>query len=49
MASISKTKPRKITEAGLGHIPEDRHKHGLVLEMSLGENIVYKHIIKTYF
>lgn len=25
---------------GLGHIPEDRHKHGLVLEFSLEDNLV---------
>src|SRR5690606_1555565 len=29
---------RKITEAGLGHIPQDRHKHGLVLDFSVGYN-----------
>ncbi|MFJ7751875.1 ABC transporter ATP-binding protein [Peribacillus muralis] len=38
-------KPRKITEAGVGHIPEDRHKHGLVLDFSIGENIV----LQTYY
>lgn len=42
---IENMKPRKITESGLGHIPEDRHKHGLVLEMSLGENIA----LQTYY
>ncbi|WEG11563.1 ABC transporter ATP-binding protein [Pullulanibacillus sp. KACC 23026] len=30
---------RKITEAGVGHIPEDRHKHGLVLNFSIGDNM----------
>ena len=29
---IQNMKPRKITESGVGHIPEDRHKHGLVLD-----------------
>lgn len=43
--SIENKKPRKITETGLGHIPEDRHKHGLVLEMSIGENIA----LQTYY
>lgn len=43
--SIENKKPRKITESGLGHIPEDRHKHGLVLEMSIGENIA----LQTYY
>ena len=30
---ITNLKPRKITEAGVGHIPQDRHKHGLVLRL----------------
>ncbi|MFD1735879.1 ABC transporter ATP-binding protein [Bacillus salitolerans] len=37
--------PRKITESGVGHIPEDRHKHGLVLDYSIGENMV----LQTYY
>ncbi|WP_035341447.1 ABC transporter ATP-binding protein [Halalkalibacter hemicellulosilyticus] len=36
---------RKVTESGVGHIPEDRHKHGLVLDFSIGENIV----LQTYY
>ncbi|WP_026566491.1 ABC transporter ATP-binding protein [Bacillus sp. UNC41MFS5] len=36
--------PRKITEAGVGHIPQDRHKHGLVLNFPIGENMV----LQTY-
>jgi simple sugar transport system ATP-binding protein/site-specific DNA recombinase len=42
---ITNKKPRKITEAGLGHIPEDRHRHGLVLQMSLEENMA----LQTYY
>lgn len=42
---IRNLKPRKITEAGVGHIPEDRHKHGLVLDYSIGENMV----LQTYY
>ncbi|MGE7766450.1 ABC transporter ATP-binding protein [Peribacillus sp. NPDC096540] len=42
---IQNMKPRKITESGVGHIPEDRHKHGLVLDFSIGENIV----LQTYY
>ncbi|WP_227938765.1 ABC transporter ATP-binding protein [Alkalihalobacillus deserti] len=42
---ITNFKPRKVTEAGLGHIPEDRHKHGLVLDFTIGENIV----LQTYY
>ncbi|MBB5323610.1 simple sugar transport system ATP-binding protein [Anoxybacillus tepidamans] len=37
--------PRKITEAGMGHIPQDRHKHGLVLDFPIGENMV----LQTYY
>lgn len=42
---VRNLKPRKITEAGVGHIPEDRHKHGLVLDFPIGENIV----LQTYY
>ena len=39
--------PREMTdEAGLGHIPEDRHARGLVLDFSLAENLAlhdYRH------
>ncbi|MCD1260053.1 ABC transporter ATP-binding protein [Paenibacillus athensensis] len=37
--------PRAISEAGLSHIPEDRHKHGLVLDFTMSENMV----LETYF
>ncbi|CRK80460.1 ABC transporter ATP-binding protein [Neobacillus massiliamazoniensis] len=37
--------PRKITESGVGHIPQDRHKHGLVLNYPLAENMV----LQTYY
>jgi ABC-type uncharacterized transport system ATPase subunit len=29
---------REIREAGVGYIPEDRHRHGLLLEAPLWEN-----------
>ena len=32
--------PRVITETGLGHIPEDRQRHGLVLSYSIADNMV---------
>ncbi|WP_170007354.1 ABC transporter ATP-binding protein [Bacillus fonticola] len=38
-------RPRKILEAGVGHIPQDRHKHGLVLDFSIAENIA----LQTYY
>ncbi|HEX6922804.1 MAG TPA: ABC transporter ATP-binding protein [Bacillales bacterium] len=37
---IASYSPRKVFEAGVGHIPQDRHKHGLVLDFSVGENMV---------
>lgn len=33
-------KPRYLVEHGLGHVPEDRHKHGLVLPYDLSDNMV---------
>ncbi len=42
---ISKFSIRKRAEAGLGHVPEDRQKHGLVLQYSIAENMV----IKSYY
>jgi simple sugar transport system ATP-binding protein len=30
--------PRTMIEAGIGHIPEDRHRRGLVLDFNLAEN-----------
>jgi ABC-type uncharacterized transport system ATPase subunit len=42
---ITNKQPRVITEAGVGHVPEDRHKYGLVLDMSLAENIA----LQTYY
>ncbi|MEJ8548326.1 ABC transporter ATP-binding protein [Brevibacillus borstelensis] len=42
---ITNKTPRVISEAGLSHIPEDRHKHGLVLDYSMSENMV----LETYF
>ncbi len=37
---ISKASVHKRSQAGLSHIPEDRHKHGLVLDDTLENNIV---------
>ena len=37
---ISKASIAHRSEAGMSHIPEDRHKHGLVLDDSLENNIV---------
>lgn len=40
---------RRITEEGIGHIPEDRHKHGLVLDFSVRDNIVLQTYYKNLF
>jgi len=37
---ITHAKPRDIIEAGVAHVPEDRHKHGLVLSFPVRDNIV---------
>lgn len=42
---VSNWAPRKITELSVGHIPEDRHRDGLVLEMTLAENMA----LQTYY
>ncbi|MGN1400383.1 MAG: ABC transporter ATP-binding protein [Bacillus sp. (in: firmicutes)] len=42
---ITKLSPRKMTESGIGHIPQDRHKHGLVLDFPMSENMV----LQTYY
>ncbi len=42
---ITREPIRKRTLEGIGHIPEDRHKHGLVLDFTLEENMA----LQTYF
>ncbi|MEG0366386.1 MAG: heme ABC transporter ATP-binding protein, partial [Coprobacillus sp.] len=40
---------RQRTDKGIAHIPEDRHKHGLVLDYSLAENMILKSYYKKDF
>lgn len=40
---------RKRNDAGLGCIPEDRHKHGLVLDYALQNNLILKSYYKKQF
>lgn len=40
---------RRRNDAGLSHIPEDRHKHGLVLDYTLAENLILKSYHKPAF
>ena len=42
---VTKSSIRQRSVLGLSHIPEDRHKHGLVLDYSLENNLV----LQTYF
>ena len=42
---ITRSSIRKRSTSGMSHIPEDRHKHGLVLDYSLEYNM----ILQTYF
>jgi general nucleoside transport system ATP-binding protein len=42
---ITKASIREKSILGMSHIPEDRHKHGLVLDYSLEDNLV----LQTYF
>jgi len=43
--NITKLSPRKITEIGSAHIPEDRQKDGLVLSFPISDNLV----LNTYY
>lgn len=42
---VTKLSSRKITELSVGHVPEDRHRDGLVLEMTMAENLA----LQTYY
>ena len=42
---ISNSSVRERNLSGISHIPEDRHKHGLILDYSVEENL----ILQTYF
>ena len=39
-AEMSHVKPKTMLSAGLGHIPDDRHKKGLVLPFGIKENLI---------
>lgn len=41
---ITNMKVKQRMELGIGHIPEDRHKHGLILDFNIEQNMV----IHTY-
>ena len=46
---ITKLPIRKRSTMGMSHIPEDRHKHGLVLDYTLENNIVLQRYFEPEF
>lgn len=46
---ISKAPIRKRSQLGMSHIPEDRHKHGLVLDYSLENNMILQRYFEPEF
>ena len=46
---ITKSSIRQRSILGLSHIPEDRHKHGLVLDYKLEENLVLQRYWESEF
>ena len=46
---VSHASIRKRSQAGMSHIPEDRHKHGLVLGFTLEQNLVLQKYMEPQF
>jgi len=46
---VSKAAIRQRSVMGMSHIPEDRHKHGLVLDYTLEDNIVLQRYFEPEF
>ncbi len=46
---ITKSSIRKRNKLGLAHIPEDRHKHGLILDFTLEDNMVLQRYFEPPF
>lgn len=42
---VTKATPRQLAARGVAHIPEDRHKHGMVESYSIADNLV----LNTYY
>ncbi len=47
--NITKAPIRRRSVSGMSHIPEDRHKHGLVLDYSLEDNMVLQRYFEPAF
>lgn len=41
---VTNLPPRRVFDASVSHIPEDRHRHGLILDFTVAENLV----LQTY-
>ena len=48
-ADITKAPIRKRSIMGMSHIPEDRHKHGLVLDYTLEDNMILQRYFEPEF
>ena len=46
--SIVGMHPRQITELSVGHVPEDRHRDGLILEMMISKISLFKPTTKNH-
>ncbi|MGH6762643.1 MAG: ABC transporter ATP-binding protein [Phyllobacterium sp.] len=46
---ITGLEPARINASGFSHIPEDRHKHGIVLPLSLSENTILQRYDQSPF
>ena len=46
---VHNLKPRRLSELGLAHIPEDRHRMGVILPFSVAENFILHDYFKPPF
>ena len=46
---VTKASIRQKSKMGMSHIPEDRHKHGLVLDYSLEDNMILQRYFEPEF
>jgi len=44
-ADVTQATPRQLAACGVAHIPEDRHKHGMVEGYTIADNLV----LNTYY
>ncbi len=49
LIDITKKSIRDRSKAGMSHVPEDRHKHGLVLDYTLEQNMVLQRYWEPQF